>query len=69
MSSLFAPKPPPPPPAPKVTPPAPMPDEMSPGVLEARRKKQIEMIQRGGRSSTILSDAGSRGEYTGTTLG
>lgn len=34
-----------------------MPDEQDPAVLAERRKKQAEMQQRGGRDSTIMSDA------------
>lgn len=69
MSSMFAPKPTPAPDVPKPKPAAPMPDEFSPATLEAKRRKQLEMMQRGGRQSTILSDAAGRGDYAGSTLG
>jgi hypothetical protein len=36
-------------------PPAPMPDEQSPGVLEARRNQLNSIMSRSGRRSTILS--------------
>ena len=51
MSGLFkAPK------APAPTPTMPMPDEMDPAILEAKRRRQIDMLGRSGRSSTILDD-------------
>lgn len=50
MSALFSPK------TPEVKPSAPLPDEYSPGVLEARRRQQANMMGRGGRRSTILSE-------------
>lgn len=34
-----------------------MPDAEDPAILEAKRKKQSEMVARGGRESTILSDS------------
>jgi len=40
--------------APKVTR---MPDEQDPAILAERRKKEAEMRARGGRDSTIMSDA------------
>lgn len=41
-----------------------MPDEQDPAVLAERRRKTAEMRQRGGRDSTIMSDAlmGSTGK-------
>lgn len=52
-------------------PPAPMPDSTSPGVLEARRKAQMDIMGRAGRQSTILTAPKDRagGDYTSTTLG
>lgn len=62
------PAPPPPPPAPK--PPAPLPDENDPRVQEARRRSMYSVMQRGGRSSTILSaPRGGGGDYAKRTLG
>jgi aspartokinase len=57
--------------APTPKPPAPMPDSTSPGVLEARRKAQMDIMGRAGRSSTILTAPKDRGgsDYTSTTLG
>lgn len=55
-------------PAPK--PVAPMPDENSPAVIEARRRSQLETMKRAGRSSTILTDRDNGGgSYSGTVLG
>lgn len=52
------------------TPPAPMPDPNSASVMEARKKKSMDMMARGGRASTILSgDAANAGDYTAKTLG
>lgn len=55
------------------TPPAPMPDPNSPEVMEARKKKTAEMMNRAGRSSTILSGGNAEGaagtDYTAKTLG
>lgn len=53
------------------TPPAPMPDPNSPAVLEARRKKTSDMMNRAGRASTILSQGGGAGgsDYSAKTLG
>lgn len=57
-------------PAPTPTPAAPMPDAQSPAVLEARRRQQMEMMQRAGRQSTLLSDANRGGDsYSNTKLG
>jgi hypothetical protein len=42
---------------PEPQPPAPMPDENSPGVLEARRQQLNAIMSRSGRRSTILSDS------------
>ena len=74
MSGLFGDdSPPPPPPPPK--PPAPMPDPLSPAAMEARRKAQMDIMNRAGRQSTILTAPKNRGgqrasgDYSGTTLG
>jgi hypothetical protein len=61
-----------PPPPPK--PVAPMPDDQSPQVLEAERKRRAAIGARQGRVSTILTDEGRPKEgasvpYTGTMLG
>lgn len=40
---------------PEPQPPAPMPDENSPGVLEAQRRNLNAIMSRSGRRSTILS--------------
>lgn len=40
---------------PTVTPPARMPDPEDPAVKEAARRKQAEILSRGGRTSTILT--------------
>lgn len=45
---------------PKPEPPARMPDEEDPAVIEARRKRAAEAQRRGGRASTILSDVGTK---------
>lgn len=51
-------------------PPAPMPDTNSPAVLEARRKAQMDIMGRAGRTSTILTAPKDRGgDYSSTTLG
>ena len=63
MAGLFSPK------TPEVKPSAPLPDEYSPGVLEARRRQQMDMMGRGGRRSTILSEEGDSGTFTGGKLG
>lgn len=67
MSGLFGSKPPPPPPIP---PPVPMPDPEGPEVREAQRKRALEIAQRSGRRSTILtSDEDRGGSYSKRTLG
>lgn len=43
-------------PAPTPQPTAPMPDNLSPQVLEARRRRSTEAMARGGRASTLLSN-------------
>lgn len=55
-------------PAPEPTPPAPMPDPQSPAIMEAKRRTMEQMMQRAGRQSTILSDAGGD-SYSRKTLG
>ena len=56
-------------------PPALMPDQNSPAVLEARRKAMSDMMARAGRQSTILTAPGQRGgnsggdSYSSNTLG
>lgn len=69
MTSMFMPKPAAPPEMPKPRSPAPMPDEMSPAAMEARRRKQVDALSRGGRQSTILTGESDRGNYTGASLG
>ena len=76
MSSLFSRPAAAPTPAPAPTPTATMPDELSPAVREAQRRKAADIMSRGGRSSTILTSPGQRGNdttlgdsYSGTTLG
>lgn len=71
MTSLLKPKTTAPTAAPEVTPPAPMPDSSSAGVIEANRRAQQQAMMRGGRSSTILTAPESRGNsaYTATKLG
>ena len=70
MGSLFRPKVVAPPPAPEPAPPAPMPDTSSPGVLEANRRAQQQIMARAGRSSTILTaPENSGGAYSATKLG
>lgn len=55
---------------PEVKPTAPLPDEYSPGVLEARRRQTASMMGRGGRQSTMLSEGEQPGgTFTGTKLG
>ena len=51
MSGLFKGK------TPKVEPVSKMPDAEDPALIEARRRKQADMQRRGGRDSTIMSDA------------
>ncbi|MCW5745849.1 MAG: hypothetical protein KIT36_06585 [Alphaproteobacteria bacterium] len=67
MGGLFggAPRPPSPPP------PAPDPDKESPLAKEAERRRRARIAQRGGRASTVLTDAlgGGAGDYGGTDLG
>jgi hypothetical protein len=57
---------------PTVTPPARMPDPNDPAVLEAARRKQMEILGRGGRASTILTGrnggASSADTYSSPTL-
>lgn len=69
MSGLFSTPSPTPAPTPKA--PAPMPDSSSPAVLEARRRAQMDIMNRAGRQSTILTAPKDRGggDYTSTTLG
>ena len=69
MSGLFSPPPPPPPPEPKKPPP--LPDLESPAVREAKRLAALNMLQRAGRESTILTTPDDRGsgDYSRTTLG
>jgi hypothetical protein len=52
--------------APEVKPTAPLPDELSPGVLEARRRRAAEIMGRGGRRSTLLQEG--EGEAGATTF-
>ncbi len=67
MGGLFGKSPPPPPP---IQPPAPMPDDRSPFVLNARRQATANAMARGGRQSTILTTAEDRPDsYGGTKLG
>lgn len=48
---------------PEIKPPAPMPDEQDPAVRAAGRRRVGQMMQRGGRRSTILSEGfGPRGD-------
>ena len=53
---------------PDPTPPATMPDPQSPAIQEAKRRTMEQMMQRAGRQSTILSDAGGD-SYSRKTLG
>lgn len=72
MGGLFAPKPQPLPAPPEVKPPAPMPDQSSAGAMEAKRKAQMDIMNRAGRTSTILTAPGQRGgssDYTASKLG
>lgn len=50
---------------PEVKPPAPLPDQYSPGVLEARRRRVGQIMSRGGRESTLLEGQ----PYNAETLG
>jgi hypothetical protein len=65
MSGLFSTN------APTPKPAAPMPDSSSASVLEARRRAQLDIMNRAGRSSTILTAPRDRGgdSYSSTTLG
>jgi hypothetical protein len=57
---------------PEPTPPAPMPDTSSPGVLEAKKRAQQQLMSSGGRVSTILTapkDRAGGGAYTAVKLG
>jgi hypothetical protein len=67
MSGLFS----SPPPPPKPQKPPPMPDEESPAVKEAKRRAALDMLQRAGRESTILTSREERtgGDYSRKTLG
>ncbi len=51
-------------PAPK--PPAPMPDDQSPAVLEAKRRAQEQVVSRAGRQSTILTNPQNRSVASGS---
>ena len=60
--------------APKPTPVPRMPDSNSQAVLEAERRKRMEIASRQGRTSTILSRRGASGAagttaYTNSLLG
>lgn len=68
MSSMFSKAT---PPTPTVAPPAPMPDASSAEVTEAKRKAQLGIMGRAGRSSTILTAPEQRpnATYTATRLG
>jgi hypothetical protein len=48
-----------------------MPDEESPAVKEAKRRAALDMLQRAGRESTILTSREDRGggDYSRKTLG
>ena len=69
MSGLFSSPPPLPMPEPKEPPP--MPDPESPAVKEAKRRAALQMLQRAGRESTILTSPEDRGsgDYSRTILG
>lgn len=61
---------------PIVSPPATMPDTSSSAVTEANRRAQMDIINRAGRSSTILTNPSQRGSsrqnydsYASRTLG
>ncbi len=73
MGSLFSPKLPPVVQAPAPAPPPVMPDTNAAPVQEARRKQNVAAMQRGGRSSTILTAPENRGavapSYSSTRLG
>lgn len=57
--------------APTPKPPAPMPDSNSAEGMEARRRAQMGIMSRAGRSSTILTAPRDRGgdSYSSRTLG
>ena len=67
MSGLFS----SPPPPPKPQKPPPMPDAESPAVKEAKRRAALDMLQRAGRDSTILTSPEDRGsgDYSRSKLG
>ena len=67
MSGLFS----SPPPPPKPQKPPPMPDAESPAVKEAKRRAALDMLQRAGRESTILTSPEDRdsGDYSRSKLG
>lgn len=71
MGRLFS--SPPPPPMPKLQKPPPMPDKESPEIKEAKRLAALNMLQRAGRESTILSSpedrSGAGTDYSRKTLG
>lgn len=55
---------------PEPKPVAPMPDADSDAVREAARRKNMDIMSRAGRSSTILTTPENRGgDYAGTKLG
>lgn len=64
MSGMFG--TPSPPPTPAVQPPAPMPDANSPAALDAKRNAQLDIMNRAGRTSTILTAPGQRGSSNGS---
>lgn len=68
MGGLFMPKSKPADPV-KPMKPVEMPDPDSPAAIEARRKATADAMQRGGRSSTIMTGDADRGNYTAATLG
>lgn len=47
--------------APSPKPPAPMPDDQSPAVVQARKTEQERILSRAGRQSTILTRPENRG--------
>lgn len=75
MSGIFSSKPaamPVAPVIPAVQPPAPMPDQNSAAALEAKRRAQMDIASRAGRSSTILTAPNQRaatGDYSANKLG
>lgn len=61
-----------PPQTPSPAAPATMPDPNSPSVTDAKRRAQLDIMSRAGRSSTILTAPDKRGgdaPYTATRLG